>query len=179
MFLAHPCSSVLSGVPQGSVLGPLLFIIYINDLPTSISSKICLCGDDVIIYRAILSSDDATILQNDLNRLVEWAATWLMSFNLDKCEHLLITNKKQPLLTTYDHPIRKVTSAKYLGVTITQNLSWSKYIDTITSKVNSVRAFLQRNLSQCPPHVKSIAYFTYVRPILEYASCSCLASLQY
>jgi len=83
------------------------------------------------------------------------------------------SNKKKPLLTTYqirDHPIWKVTSAKYLGITITQNLSWSKHIDTITSKVNSVRAFLQRNLSQCPPRVKSIAYFTYVRPIFEYAS---------
>ena len=162
--------NVLSGVPQGSILGPLLFIIYINDLPTSISSKIRLYADDVILYRVILSSEDAIILQQDLNKLVSWAATWLMSLNLDKCEHLLVTNKKQPLSFTYmikDHLIRKVTSAKYLGVTITHNLSWTKHVDTVTCKANSVRAFLQRNLSQCSLHVKSLAYFTYVRPILE------------
>jgi len=169
---SSPCN-VLSGVPQGSVLGPLLFIIYINDLPASISSKIRLYADDVILYRAILSNEDAIILQNDLNKLVGWAATWLMSLNLDKCEHLTITNKKHPLSITYmimDHPIRKVISAKYLGVTITHNLSWTKHVDIITCKANSVRAFLQRNLSQCSHHVKSLAYFTYVRPILEYAS---------
>ena len=123
---------MLPGVPQGSVLGPLLFIIYINDLPTS---KIRLYADDVVLYRAILSSEDAVILQDDLNKLlVSWVATWLMSLNLDKCEHLLITNKKQPLSITYiikNHPIHKVTSAKYLGVTITHNLSWTKHVDTI------------------------------------------------
>jgi len=110
---SSPCN-VLSGVPQGSVLGPLLFIIYINDLPSSILSKIRLYADDVILYRAILSSEDARILQDDLNRLVGWAATWLMSLNLNKCEHLLVSNRKQPLSNTYmikDHPIRKVTSA--------------------------------------------------------------------
>ena len=121
----------------------------------------------------ILSSEDAIILQEDLNKLVSWAATWLMSLNLDKCEHLLITNKKQPLSITYmikDHLIRKITSAKYLGVTVTYNLSWTKHVDIITCKANSVHTFLQRNLSQCSRHVKSLAYFTYVRPILEYAS---------
>ena len=69
-----------------------------------------------------------------------------------------------------DYLIHEVTSAKYLGVTISQNISWSKHIDIITCKANSILAFLQRNLSQCSLHVKSLAYFTYVRPVLEYAS---------
>ena len=156
---------MLSGVPQGSVLGLLLFIIYINDLPIS---KIRLYADDVIIYRAILSSEDASILQEDFKKLVSWAATWLMSLNLNKCEHLVITSKKQPLSTMCnirDYLIREVTSAKYLGVTTSQNISWSKHIDIITCKANSILAFLQRNLSQCSLRVKSLAYFTYVRPV--------------
>jgi len=67
-----------------------------------------------------------------------------------------------------DHPVCKVASAKYLGVTITHNLSWTKHVDIITYKANSVRAFLQRNLSQYSYRVKSLAYFTYVRPILQW-----------
>jgi len=96
------CSSPCDVLSGGSVLGPLLFIIYINDLPTSISSKIHLYADDVILYRAILSSEDAIILQEDLNKLVSWAETWLMSLNLDKCEHSLITNKNSPYPHIYD-----------------------------------------------------------------------------
>ena len=69
-----------------------------------------------------------------------------------------------------DCPIHEVTPAKYLGVTISQNISWSKHIGIITCKANSILAFLQRNLSQCSLHVKCLAYFTYVRPVLEYAS---------
>jgi len=132
---------VLSSVPQGSVLGALLFIIYINNLPASILSKIHLYAVDVILYRAILSSEDAIILQDDLNKLVIWAATWLMSLNLDKCKHLTIKNKRPPLCITYmimDHCIRKVTSAKYLGITITHNLFWTKRVYIITCKANSV-----------------------------------------
>ena len=71
-------SSVLSGVPQGSVLGPLLFLLYINDLPTKISSTIRLYADDVILYREINSEEDILILQEDLSIIAHWAQEWLM-----------------------------------------------------------------------------------------------------
>ena len=95
-----------------------------------------------------------------------------MLFNISKCEHLTISNKYTLLNSEYkisNSVINKVTSAKYLGVTITQNLSWKDHITKITNKANSTREFLQCNLRQCSTNVKSFAYITYVRPIIEYA----------
>ena len=71
---------VTSGVPQGSVLGPLLFLCYINDLPTCVSSDIRLFADDCLLYRTIHSQQDAVILQEDLNMLQQWEAKWLYVF---------------------------------------------------------------------------------------------------
>ena len=96
-----------------------------------------------------------------------------MNFNANKCVHLTITRKMSPLITTYvidNSTIQQNKSAKYLGVTITDKLSWSEHITNITNKVYSIRAFLQRNLHQCEPSVKASCYTTYIRPILEYAS---------
>jgi len=127
----------------------------------------------VIIYRCIKSYEDVLRLQEDIDTLSEWADTWLMTFNLTKCEHLTVTNKRSPINSSYkihDHMVQQVTSTKYLGVTINHNLSWSNHITQICSKANSVLAFLRRNLRQCSTAVKSLAYFTYVQPIVEYAS---------
>ena len=121
----------------------------------------------------IYSVDDVVCLQMDLDILSQWASDWHMTFNLDKCEHLVVTNIRSPLCSEYkinNHYIHKVSHAKYLGVTIDHNLSWSNHIGIISRKANSVYAFLKRNLRQCSPSIKSLAYLTYVRPILEYAS---------
>ena len=94
-----------------------------------------------------------------------------MHFNLSKCEHLI----KQQILSDYiinNCVINKVNSSKYLGVTITDNLSWSKHISIITNMAHSVRGFLQRNLKQCSTTMKSKAYLAFVRPIVEYAAVS-------
>ena len=96
-----------------------------------------------------------------------------MSFNLSKCEHLIITNKRSPIISDCHNEgctINKVDSCKHLGVTITNNLSWSKHIASIVSKAHSVRGFLQRNLRQSSSSVKAKAYFIFVRPTVEYAS---------
>jgi hypothetical protein len=89
----------------------------------------------------------------------------LMSFNTDKCEVIIITNRKKIIDAKY---YMKQT-AKYLGVTIDNTLSWNSHIDIMTKKANNTTAFLRRNLSSCPADVKSTCYKTLVRPQLEYA----------
>ena len=113
--------TVTSGVPQGTVLAPLLFLLYINDITTSVNSTIRLYADDVLIYRVINSENDCLILQNDINKLEHWADLWSMKFNPTKCVHLTITNKRTSFkhsYSIYDQQLQQVSSAKYLGVTI-------------------------------------------------------------
>jgi len=169
-------ASVLSGVPQGSVLGPLLFLIYINDLPQYVSpgTEVRLFADDSAIYRKIKDKDhDPVILQNDLDNLQAWEKMWSMEFHPHKCQLLNVTTKREPFINDYtihSTTIENVKKAVYLGVTISNNLSWSHHIDTICYKANRSLNFLQRNFKGCSPKIKSILFTTYVRPTLEYCS---------
>ena len=92
-----PLTKVISGVPQGTVLGPLLFLLYINDLPAVVSSQVCLFADDCILYRAIQTVQDQLQLQKDLNNLEQWAKKWGMEFNAKKCEITHVSRSSKPL----------------------------------------------------------------------------------
>jgi hypothetical protein len=83
---------VVSGVPQGSVLGPLLFLVFKNDLPASVSSKTRLFADDCILFRTIENHQDCVTLQMDLNKLALWGSTWGMQYHPQKCNSLRITD---------------------------------------------------------------------------------------
>jgi hypothetical protein len=86
-------ADVLSGIPQGSVLGPTLFILYINDLPANITNEVYLFADDTKIFRPISSDNDALSLQQDIDTCLKWSATWLLEFNKDKCKVLDISTR--------------------------------------------------------------------------------------
>ena len=104
-------TDVTSGVPQGSVLGPILFLLYINDINENVQSSIRLFADDSIIYRKINSNIDHQILQTDLTELEKWSDKWQMQFNLSKCVHLPITKNTKPSSHQYSlfgHPLSKV-----------------------------------------------------------------------
>ena len=142
---------VTSGVPQGTVLGPLLFLVYINHLPSRATSSVRLFADDCLLYRVIKGHQDAERLQADLNQLQEWEKDWQMLFNTDKCEHIRITNKRNIIQTSYNihgHTLKETTQAKYLGVTIDNKLSWNSHVDQVTKRANQTTAFLRRNLSR-------------------------------
>ena len=166
-------TNVTSGVPQGSVLGPLLFLTYINDISVNLSSSCRLFADDCILYRNISSAADAKILQEDLNKLAQWAKTWGMYFNIDKCMVLRVTLKQISLTTEYfldNQKINSTTKAKYLGVTFDNKLTFNFHVDSVCQKANQTLSFLRRNLSQCNRRVKLDAYKMYVEPILNYAA---------
>ena len=136
---------ILSGVPQGSVLGPLLFLVYINDITNYASSSCRLFADDCILYRKINSPSNIDILQNDLKELENWEKIWKMKFNIEKCMVLTVTLKKHPIPSEYylyDYKLTAVTKAKYLGVTLDSTLSFNFHIDSICKKVNSVLSFI-------------------------------------
>lgn len=165
--------SVDSGVPQGSVLGPSLFLYYINDISQQIHSNIRLFADDTICYIVINSLGDAQLLQDDLTKLGDWATKWRMKFHPDKCNVLTVSTKRAPLEHAYQlngHILAHVKSAKYLGVTIANNLQWNNHIANICTKANQTLGFLRRNINLESVKIKERAYLTLVRPLLEYAS---------
>ncbi len=166
---------VRSGVPQGSVLGPLMFLIFINDLPEYVtSSHVRLFADDCVLYHQIKTTSDTETLQRDLDGLQQWESDWQMQFHPQKCQLLRITNKKSPVEGQYNihgHTLEEVDSAKYLGVTIHRTLNWNHHINNISKRANSTRAFLQRNLRSCPTKTKALCYQTLLRPLMEY-SCT-------
>ena len=116
---------VISGVPQGSVLGPCLFLYYINDIAEQLTSTTRLFADDTMIYMAVKGENDAKLLQADLNKLTDWEDKWMMQFHPDKCEVISITRKKNPIITNYTlhgHQLQHVNSMKYLGLTVSNDL---------------------------------------------------------
>ena len=168
-------SSVTSGVPQGTVLGPLMFLLHINDIGDNVSkgTYIKLFADDCLLFREIDSLSDAESLENDLQSLVKWSKTWQMSFNVSKCHTLKICKKKNPFQFQYtmnNVQVSEVDRHPYLGVELERNMSWSQHITDTANKASSTLDFLRRSLSACSTQVKATAYKTLVRPKLEYAS---------
>ena len=164
---------VSSGVPQGSVLGPILFLSYINDLPEQVKSPVRLFADDTGIYSTISKPSDPQLLQNDLKQLEIWEQKWDMEFNPSKCQVIHITRSRNPIKTKYflhGIELESVPSATYLGVDISETLSWTPHISRITKKANQTLGFLRRNIKIQNENVKAVAYKTMVRPQLEYAS---------
>lgn len=165
-----------SGVPQGTVLGPLLFLLFINDIGINLNAgtSIRLFADDCLIYRPIRSPQDQVLLQQDLSSLQAWSTTWGMRFNPSKCNILRTRAGLRGTLnyfyTLHSQILAEVDTVKYLGVWISNDLSWTPHVDYASKKGNQKLGFLRRNLRGAPTLSKSLAYTSLVRSGLEYAA---------
>ena len=177
-------AAVISGVPQGTVIRPLMFILYIIDIDNETSSSIRLFSDDCLLYRTVSCTRDASELQRDLKQMCRWADLWHMNFNATKGHVLSVRKKAQPLMFPYTiggQQLQHVTHHPYLGVELANDLSWGPHLDKMIPKAQRTLNLLRQNLSDCSQNTKDVAYKTLVRPVLEYAStvicvCACAFS---
>ena len=158
---------ILSGIPQGSVLGPLLFLIYINDLPCYVKSFIKLFADDVKI---IANVKDRSVIDEDLKGLELWGSTWLLDFNYDRCKvsHTDIIANKCFDYTLNDNYLTISEQEKDLGILTSNTLLWTDQISSSVSKANKLICWITRNLINKDRSVMLPVYKTLIRPHLEY-----------
>ena len=128
---------VISGVPQGSILGPILFLLYINDLPNEITSLLKMFTDDTKLYRTVTVEQDCENLQRDLNRLAAWSKTWLLKFNKDKCVVLKFRDCIKFSYSLNGVDLQEVDSQRDLGILINNKLTPVNHIESITKKANA------------------------------------------
>jgi ribonucleases P/MRP protein subunit RPP40 len=166
---------VTSGVPQGSVLGPLLFLIFINDIAKNLKNLNCavrLFADDCILYTQIKTVSDCVSFQSAINLVSSWCSEWDMRLNYQKCAHVTFSTKKAPLSYNYTFsdgkPIKVAENIKYLGLHLNSRLSWDLHIKSVTKKALTALYFLKRNFYKAQQDTKSTLYKTIIRPILEY-----------
>ena len=167
---------VTSGVPQGSILGPLLFIIYMNSIsqvPLSPGTKLLLYADDIVMYRPVNSQSDVSSLQNDVNSIHRWTVEHGLTLNTSKSHLMPITRSRNPLqthLTVDSIPLETVYSTKYLGVNISSDLTWGQHISITCKKAKQHLGLLHRKFHQASPQVRSKLYSSVILPKLEYCS---------
>ena len=168
---------VTSGVPQGSILGPLLFLIYCNDVQNYIqaNSTLALFADDSKLYRSLdLPNAASKSLQHDLDSLQKWSVDMKMVFNTTKCKVMHFSKKKLKTQTSYKlngQQLEQVTHISDLGITVSSDLSWFKHIENIAAKANKTLGLIKRISKGITDFSTRILLFcTLVRPKLEYAS---------
>ena len=161
--------NVLSGVPQGSVLGPVLFVIYVNDIDEGLTCKISKFADDTKITGRVTTTAEKALLQSDLVRLVNWSKKWQMSYNVNKCKVLHIGSSND--CSNYSMngvELCKVSEEKDLGVTISKDLKPEKHCSEVVKTANKLIGFIGRTFQFKSDKVILSLYNALVRPHLEY-----------
>jgi len=166
---------VLSGVPQGSVIGPLLFLLYINDIADFFPGKtnIKLFADDIKIYMEINDYSECESFQRSIDTVLDWAKKWQLKLSLKKCHYMRVSLRKSSTCATYllsDAPLNPVASIVDLGVHVDCRLSFSGHINNIVARAKRRASQILRCFLSKDPNVLTKAFVVYVRPLLEYCS---------
>ena len=162
--------SVTSGVPQGSILGPVLFLLFVNDIPDSVATTAKMFADDTKLYHEISNIADCDTLQRDLNSLAAWSKIWLLDFNAEKCVVLRIRSALRYHYSLNGVYLQEVDSQKDLCVTVSNTLTPTKHIQDIVKKAHQKIAMFRRCFTGFNEDKVSILYKSLIRPALEYAS---------
>ena len=162
-----------AGVPQGYILGPLLFLIFVNDITEGIESDIHLFADDTSLMEIIENYNDSYAKVNrDLQRLSTWADRWLVTFNAAKTVYLKVSRKvnaaPKPALTLNGANIKEVNNHKHLGLTFNDAHNWSSHIDNLVTKAAKCVGLLRRICCEVPRECLETLYRSMILPILEY-----------
>ena len=169
-------TDVLSGIPQGSILGPILFILYINDLPGVVGSVCKLFADDCKLYRNIASEADQKELQEDIERLCKWSKDWLLGFNIKKCKMVSFGNVQfeyeYGMTDTQNnlHVLSTEDSESDLGILFKKNLKFDEHIDNTVNKVNRIIGLIKRKFTYMDKDLFLTLYKSLVRSHLDYGN---------
>ena len=169
---------VQAGVPQGTVLGPVLFLVFINNLSDSLENPLYLFADDSTLCRTIGHPSDrqaaSSSLTADLDKITNWSNTWNMSFNPDKSHTLTMSLRKDHLENSPIHflnnPLEEVLSFNLMGLTICHDLSWESHISNVASKANRRLGILHRAKSLLGPPELLTTYKAFILSLMEYFS---------
>ena len=169
-----PSLPVVSGVPQGSILGPLLFLVYVNDLSSVVDCQVTLFADDSKCAKVINSISDFYSLQDDLDNVSCWSKDWQLRFNSNKSKILSVGRKRSPIFHAYkldNNPLKHVKQEKDLGILVTSDLKWSNHINCVLAKGYKMLGFLHRHsLKSFDMQTRRLLYLSFVRPLVGYAS---------
>ena len=170
---ASAWEEVFSGVPQGSVLGPLLFVIYINDLPDSVLSTLMLYADDSKVYRSIASGLDGAQLQDDLHAMYCWSQKWLLLFHPDKLKGMIISRLREKEDRRYfvgPFPVKVSSEEVDLGVMVDAELTFANHIKEKVKKANKIVGCIRRSFRYLDAATFKLLFKSMVRSHLETAA---------
>jgi ribonucleases P/MRP protein subunit RPP40 len=167
--VASSWQPILSGVPQGSVLGPLLFLIFINDLGADLACRLLMFADDTKLFARIQGLDDGLSLQHDLDSVSTWADIWQMKFNESKCKVMHFGSRNVNYQYSINNQqLQSTSSERDLGVTVLSSLKVAAHVTEAISKANRMLGLIKRSIRSREPFILLQLYKSFVRPHLEY-----------